>query len=159
MKVVNFFNKVGMYVIITVIALLIALPIRMGQLLKSLSKKLRFSDYLVAGSVIFFFIAHLTTQYIAGVYHDTAQSASQAAQIFKMNEANPIAAFILPLRGLNVIYTYVIMPSLVFSVYWVIRKYNMARYPFLVDQVAIFMFSVAMIDATNDLAYLAGLIA
>ena len=115
--------------------------------------KMLLPDWIVVFSVILLLTAHLTTNYIITLRMDLAKTLKVSEKAVKLAEANPIAKMFINVEGISYIFTYAIMPALIFSMYYYIRKrfsYDMV----IVELYSIFFFVVAFLDAMNDLAVL-----
>jgi len=116
-------------------------------------------DYLVGFSAVLFMTAHWSTMAIRGYIFETAPSAASAEALFAAMEANPVAEHIFQLGNLGLVFSYLILPALVLTTYIMFRRTLGKKNHVLRGNIALTFFIVAWLDATNDLAFLAGLLA
>ena len=121
--------------------------------------KLKWIDWLVIISALLFVGAHLSTQFVAAKQADLIGDAEAAEALFIAIEAAPIFEAVQAMEGFKMIFTFLIVPSLVLSVYVLIRRRNYLARPYIVEQVALLFFFIALLNFLNDFSYLLGLLA
>lgn len=115
-------------------------------------------DILVGMSVLLFLTAHLSTQWIKGYLFQTSTTEAAAQRTFELVEANPVAELWLSMAGMAVVFSFVIMPAMILTTYIMIRQKFAKNHPWLRGQTAMFLFFVSFLNATNDVAFVAGVL-
>ena len=106
-------------------------------------------------SIVFFFGAHLATQFIAGIYTEFAVQEQAATNIIRVAEQSPLLSFLFNSRKIAWSYGTFVVPALLFSFYLLLRKY--IKNESLMNYYAITVLFVAIPNFLNDLAVLLGL--
>ncbi|KKL17990.1 hypothetical protein LCGC14_2479990 [marine sediment metagenome] len=81
-------------------------------------------DYLVILAILFFFGTHFITIYLLNSYQTTAELLGMAEEVVYIFEINPIARYFFQVEALKLVYTFVLMPSFLGFIYYIVRRKN-----------------------------------
>ena len=115
------------------------------------------ADYAMVIALILFLSCHTITHYLISSYTTTAEKLGIAEEIVMNFEANIFARYILNVEALALIYSYVIMPGLLFGFYAMIRyKYQEKRE--IINAFAVAIMVMAIGNFLNDFSVLLGVL-
>lgn len=121
--------------------------------------KLYLSDYLVILSVLMLLGAHGLTNFFVSYHKDVAKDLKIQEKAALMYEANPVMRTFLELGNFQVIFSYVIIPSVFTMFYYFHRKKLVADGNIhALNSMAVMIFMAFMIDFMNDLSIVMGLV-
>ena len=116
------------------------------------------SDWIIVISVIMLLGAHGITQFLVGYYTSGDGLKDSGTKIIAATEANPLAALILNISSIKYLYSMIIMPGIVFSLYYYFRKKYKDKDMDVVESFATMFLMIAFLDFMNDLTYLLGVL-
>ena len=122
--------------------------------------KLTSNDKSVIIGILFLMGAHLTTQFVSGLYFDANSVAANGKTIAYAYEANPLMAYLLVNSQMMAIIVGLFMiPALLLATYYVIRSRRIVVDPPIVLDILVmaFMF-IAIMDFLNDFSLLLGML-
>lgn len=111
------------------------------------------SDKIFIVALVFLIVAHSSTLVIINIYSDTAQTIKEGVQVVKMMEANPVTRYFIFIDNLKYIWSFIILPSVLASVYYYYRKKLKDNQDVLEAYCLMFM-CVVFFDMLNDLSIL-----
>jgi len=126
---------------------------------------LKAPDYIVLVSILLSIGAHITTIFLISYYTDVAQDIGERVDLTQTLEANPIMAWIFKLNNLNEIFSIVMVPAFIISLYIGFRMFvNRSMMEEWIKRIVTFQFAMTLfvaffIDFTHDLAFVLGLLA
>lgn len=118
--------------------------------------KLIRADYFMIVAFLMFSIAHGTTNYMINSLSDVAGSLGVNQEVVLSFEANPVARWAFGIENFRLIYSAVIMPGLLFGVYYFARKKHGMDQPFLLESLAFSIMIMGFMNALNDVSLLLG---
>ena len=113
-----------------------------------------FGDVLIIFAAILLIGAHILTNILITKHTSVAEIIGAGQQAVLQIEANPLMRWVLEIPKLQYIFSYVIVPSLVFALAYLVRK---KRDTDLYSFFALLVFFIALTDFLNDLGYIIGL--
>ncbi len=112
------------------------------------------SFILMYFAIVFFLGSHFITNLAIAQRNDMATQMGIEYDASKVIEANPIAKLWLSVKGVGFVFSYFIMPAMLFAYYFHVRRKDRENAKFI----ALFFFFMALINVSNDLSvYLGGL--
>lgn len=123
--------------------------------------KLIRADYIFIFALLCFMVAHASTNFMITRLTEQAEEAGMvenARQLALTYEANPIAKWIFGLRNFKAIYSYVVVPSILTGLYWMIRRKYFQYYDIL-EAYAVSFFCFGFLNAMNDVSIMLGMLA
>ena len=105
------------------------------------------ADYAMVVALILFLSCHTITHYLISSYKTTAEELGIAEEIVMMFEGNPFARHILRVESLALIYSYVLMPGLLFGLYALVRK----KYEYKPEIINAFVTAIVVMAISNFL--------
>ena len=121
--------------------------------------KLIKSDWIVIIGFLFFFSAHMTTNFLIKYYEDVAVTMGESKEVVQIMELNPIAKELFLFNNMRQIFQFVIMPVFFFGSYYYWRKKFLDKNIELLETIAMMVFMSGLINAMNDLSILIGILA
>lgn len=118
--------------------------------------KLIFPDYLVILGILLFASCHVATNYLLTSYTTTAEKIGVAEDVVAIYESNPIARWFFKVDALKLIYGFVVMPSLVVGLYWLVRRKGVKE---STEAMAITIVMMGVMNFLNDFSILLGFFA
>ncbi len=112
-------------------------------------------DYLVILAILFFFATHFITIYMLNSYQTTAELLGIAEEVVYIFEVNPIAKYMFRVEALKLVYTFIFMPALLGSLYYLVRRKNDAN-PDGTMAFAIALLLMGIANFLNDFSILMG---
>ena len=98
-------------------------------------------------------LTHLVTNIVIMKISDI--SGSNYESVVEVFESNPVAKWVLLNQKLKNIFSFVILPSFLGGLYWVMRK---RTHPVSLQFFSVFIFLVALFNVNNDIGVLLGLL-
>lgn len=117
------------------------------------------ADYILGIGIILMLSSHFMTQYLIAKYTKGNEVIEAGKAVIALMEANPVAALFLNFRKFSYIYSIVILPSFLMSVYYYIRKKYIDKDIFMIEAYSISIAGMFMINFFNDAANLLGFLA
>ena len=115
-------------------------------------KGIRFYDIVVGIALLLIIITHITTNII--VMKTVSLTGAEYSDVVKTHEVNPVAKWLLLLGNVRILISIILIPSVAGGLYYVIR---LSRNKYYVAYTSVFYFLVAVLNVTNDLSVLLGL--
>ena len=109
--------------------------------------KLIKTDYMIIVAIFMFLGAHLCTNFLIAHYQSAAVSIGAAQELAYEFEGNPIAKFMFQMQGVNLMYTYAVMPALIVGLYYTIRR-TFKEQP---EMVMVFVLAIVVMAISNFL--------
>jgi len=113
------------------------------------------ADWFMIFSLVLLIGAHITTNFLIMYYQDVAKSVGIAEEIAYEYEANPVAKAFLSIQNFKWIYSYVVAPGILLSLYYFLRR----RYKndlIVLETYAIAFLCFTGLDFLNDVSLLLG---
>ena len=115
--------------------------------------KLIKADYIMLTAFIMMLSVHSITHYLISVNTPLEATQEQAKEIAQYVEKNPLAAYIIHSKNLAYIYSYIVVPSIFWGIYYFLRGKYYNRQEVL-ELVAVMASSMFLINFLNDFTYL-----
>ena len=112
-----------------------------------------FGDVLIIFAAIMLIGAHILTNILIAKHMSIAETIGAGQAAVLQIEANPLMRWVLEIPKLQYIFSYVIVPSLVFALAYLVRK---KRDTDLYSFFALLVFFIALTDFLNDLGFVLG---
>jgi len=119
--------------------------------------KLIFPDYLAIFSILLILVAHVSSNFIFSLHTTTAEKQVNIEKVVDTMETNPIARYFFRTQQLRFMFSFVIAPSLLAGMYYFLRK-RYFDHPDILGAYAVAIFVVALMDASNDVSILLGIL-
>jgi hypothetical protein len=114
-------------------------------------RAVKFADFLVVLATILIITTHFTTVFY--VSHQSEVTKADYDKVVEVHETNPLAKQLLLHRGLQYIFSLIVIPSMIFTLYWVFRR--TARYHVILFS-SYLVFYITLFNLNNDIAMLLG---
>lgn len=119
---------------------------------------IRLADVMYIAGVVMVFLSHTVTNFAFWYLTQIKTIGATVQEVALAFEANPEFILIANLNGLFKILFYLILPAFIISAYWVSRKAYIKTSPSALAFMGTFMFFVGLLNLTNDVSNLAGLL-
>ena len=116
------------------------------------------ADWLVIASFVLLIAAHSTTNFLLKYYENSAQYMEDVKQVANLMEANPVAQLFFQFTNLKLIYQFVLMPVWFFGMYYYFRRKLINVNYEMLETIAMMTFMIALLDASNDVSIMLGLL-
>lgn len=120
--------------------------------------KLIRADYIFIVALVLLISAHIVTNFIINYYQDVAKTVGATQEAVLIMENNPVARYFFTIAGLKNIFSYIIAPGVLSGLYWFLR-HKYANQKEALEGYAISFFVIFLIDFSNDLSILLGVLA
>lgn len=117
------------------------------------------SDWIVLVGFLLFLTAHMTTNFLIKYYEDAAVTIGEASQVAHLMESNPLLQYLYSFNNFRVLFQFVMLPALFFGSYYFARKKYLTTNPELLESLAVTMLIIGLINATNDVSIMLGIVA
>jgi hypothetical protein len=121
---------------------------------------MRSSDWFVILAFVLFVSTHFITAYYIESHQAVATTLGVQERVVLESEANPIAKLFFKVKGINYVYTFVLLPGILFGTYLALRKKAKdAQNSFVLEHYALTILMVSIMNVLNDTAVLLGWLA
>lgn len=117
------------------------------------------ADYIIGIAMILMLFTHGFTQYLIAKYTEPQEIVEAGKAVITMLEQNPLAALFLNFRKFSYIFSAVIAPAFVFSVYYYMRKKYIEKDVILLESFSVSAATIFLINFFNDVSHLLGFLA
>lgn len=116
------------------------------------------ADYIIGIAAILMLATHAATQFIAVKYSTYAQEQQKAEVVMDIVETNPIAVKLINIDKFNYIYSYLLVPSILFAFYYYLRRVWIDKNQNFLTAISVFFLAFTFQNFLNDFSYLLGLL-
>lgn len=116
------------------------------------------ADYIFIAALLLIIGAHITTNFLIKYYEDAAKIVGIAEEVSLVMEANPIARFFYGIESVKSIYSFILAPGILTSLYYFIRR-KYSKQVVVLEAYAIGFFMFGLLDFLNDFSLLLGVLA
>lgn len=114
------------------------------------------ADYIIFATFILMLGSHSVTQYLIAKHTTITETKKDMENFLQVVEANPLAAWALKFEKAKLIYSLILAPAIMFSMYYYIRQKYIEKDMLVIESTAIMSAIIFLINFLNDASYLMG---